>query len=48
MWIAIGFWGASIAFGIAISAYLCSRIEASGVRRWGATGKLFQYEEKAR
>lgn len=44
MWIALMFWGASIAFCVAVAVYLCSLIEASGVRRWGATGRLFRYE----
>ncbi|MDF3856398.1 hypothetical protein VB636_09800 [Paracoccus sp. APAP_BH8] len=44
MWIALSFWGASIAFCIAVSLYLCGRIESSRVRRWGATGKLLRYE----
>lgn len=48
MWIALTFWGASIAFCIAISIHLCRRIEASGVRRWGASGSLFRYERKER
>lgn len=47
MWIALTFWGASIVFCLAVSIHLCRRIEASGVRRWGATGKTFCYEEKA-
>ncbi|WP_274611519.1 hypothetical protein [Rhodoplanes elegans] len=41
---ALLFWGASIAFCVAVAVYLCSLIEQSGVRRWGATGKLFRYE----
>ncbi|WP_256380899.1 hypothetical protein [Stutzerimonas azotifigens] len=44
MWIALMFWGTSVAFCIGVSACLCARIEKSGVRRWGATGKLFRYE----
>lgn len=44
MLIALIFWGAAIAFCIGISIYLCAKIEASNVRRWGATGKLFRYE----
>lgn len=46
MLIALLFWSASVVFGIAVSIYLCSKIEASGVRRWGATGKLFDYKNK--
>jgi hypothetical protein len=44
MLIALLFWGASIVFCIAVALYLCHRIEVSGVRRWGATGKLLRYE----
>ena len=44
MLIALLFWGASIVFCIAVALYLCRRIEVSGVRRWGATGKLLSYE----
>lgn len=44
MIVALCFWGASIAFSIIISLWLCGRIEASGVRRWGATGSLLRYE----
>lgn len=44
MIVALLFWGASIAFSIIISLWICSRIEASGVRRWGATGSLLRYE----
>lgn len=44
MLIALLFWGASIAFCVAVAIYLCNLIEASGVRRWGATGRLFRYE----
>lgn len=45
MLIALLFWGASIAFSVVVSIVLCFRIEASGVRRWGATGKLLRYED---
>jgi hypothetical protein len=44
MSIALLFWGGSIAFCVAISLICCNLIEASGVRRWGACGKLFFYE----
>jgi hypothetical protein len=44
MLIALLFWGGSIAFCVAVSAIVCRNIEASGVRRWGACGKLFGYE----
>lgn len=44
MIVALCFWGASIAFSIVISLWLCHRIEASGVRRWGASGSLLRYD----
>lgn len=44
MIVALLFWGASIAFSITISLWICSRIETSGVRRWGASGSLLRYE----
>ncbi|MEB3419241.1 hypothetical protein ACFSDD_23195 [Salipiger marinus] len=44
MIVALCFWGGSIAFSIGVSLWLCSRIEASGVRRWGATGSLLRYD----
>lgn len=44
MIVALCFWGVSIAFSIIISLWLCHRIEASGVRRWGATGSLLRYD----
>ncbi|WP_169802972.1 hypothetical protein [Thauera butanivorans] len=48
MGIALLFWGASIVFCIVLSLYLCSKIEASGVRRWGASGSLLGYKEKTK
>ena len=42
MIVALCIWGASIAFSIVISLWLCHRIEASGVRRWGASGSLLR------
>lgn len=47
MAIALLFWGVSIVISVLLSLFLCRRIEVSGVRRWGATGKLFRYEGKA-
>jgi hypothetical protein len=40
------FWGASIAFVLVVALVLCQKIEASGVKRWGATGSLFSYEKE--
>lgn len=45
MIVALCFWGASIAFSILISLWLCGRIEATGVKRWGAMGSLLRYDE---
>lgn len=44
MLIALLFWAGSIAFCVGASLIVCQQIEASGVRRWGACGKLFYYE----
>lgn len=44
MIVALCFWGASIAASIVISLWLCHRIEASGVRRWGASGSLLGHD----
>ena len=46
MAIALAFWGCSIIFVIVVALILCNKIEASGVKRWGATGSLFSYEKK--
>lgn len=45
MIVALCFWGASIAFSISVSLWLCGRIEAGGVKRWGASGSLLRYDE---
>lgn len=46
MAIALLFWGGSILFVLVVALILCQKIEASGVKRWGATGNLFSYENK--
>ncbi len=46
MVIASIFWGASIVFVLVVALVLCQKIEASGVKRWGATGSLFSYEKE--
>ncbi|MDW5376571.1 hypothetical protein R6258_06520 [Halomonas sp. HP20-15] len=48
MLIALLFWSASIVVSFVVSISLCRKIEASGVPRWGATGKLFRYENRER
>ena len=46
MLVALLFWGSSILFVVVVSLILCNKIEASGVKRWGATGSVFSYEKK--
>ena len=46
MAIALLFWGGSILFVLVVALILCQKIEASGVKRWGATGNLFSYKKK--
>ena len=46
MSIALLFWAGSIIFVIAVGTILCQKIEASGVERWGASGRLFSYEKE--
>ncbi len=46
MGIALMFWGGSILFVVVVALILCQKIEASGVKRWGATGSLFSYEKE--
>ncbi len=46
MAIALLFWGCSIIFVLVVALILCQKIEASGVKRWGATGSLFSYEKE--
>lgn len=45
MIVALCFWGASITFSILVSLWLCSRIEATGAKRFGATGSLLRYDK---
>jgi hypothetical protein len=40
------FWGISAVTVIVVALVLCKKIEESGVKRWGATGSLFSYENK--
>lgn len=44
MGIALFIWFLTIVFSILIGSFLCYKIEQSGVKRLGATGKLFKYE----
>lgn len=45
MLIAIMSYIAAMVFSFALNIFLLYRIEKSGVKRWGATGKLFKYKE---
>lgn len=38
------FWAGALLFGTFNAVFICSVIEKSGVRRLGATGKLFRTE----
>ncbi|WP_181348021.1 hypothetical protein [Thalassobacillus sp. CUG 92003] len=46
MVIALMTWFVTIIFGLLLGTYLCFRLEKHGVKRWGATGKLFHYNPK--
>ncbi|WP_255438409.1 hypothetical protein [Ammoniphilus sp. YIM 78166] len=42
MLVAFSIWLFTILFSIGFGTFLCYRIEKKGVKRWGATGKLFK------
>ncbi|WP_272913726.1 hypothetical protein [Halalkalibacter okhensis] len=42
MAIAVSIWMFTILFSLGFGTFLCFRIEKSGVKRWGASGKLFK------
>lgn len=42
MIIAFSIWLITILFSIIFGSFLCYQIEKSGVKRWGASGKLFK------
>ncbi|MCP3028628.1 hypothetical protein [Halobacillus sp. A5] len=46
MIIALMTWFTTIIFSMVLGTYLCFRIEKHGVKRWGATGRLYQYKQK--
>lgn len=46
MTVALMFWGTSIAMVLVVALVLCKKIEDSGVKRWGATGSLFNYKNE--
>ncbi|MFZ4453634.1 hypothetical protein [Salibacterium aidingense] len=43
---ALTIWVVIIIFSMFLETFLCWRIEKHGVKRWGATGSLFKYEQK--
>lgn len=43
MFIAMMIWVGVMVLSTLFNIYLLHRIEKSGVKRWGATGKLFKY-----
>lgn len=36
-------WLSTLIFTVILGVILCYKVEKSGVKRWGATGKLFKY-----
>ena len=44
MLIAITIWVAIMLFSVVLNTFLCYKVEKSGVKRWGATGRLFKYK----
>ena len=41
---ALFLWGCTIVVSVVLTVLVCRYIERTGVKRWGATGKLFKYE----
>lgn len=46
MYLALLIWVFTIIFSLVIGTFLCYLIEKSCVERWGATGRIFQYDKK--
>lgn len=44
MVIAMLTWVGTMIFSFLLGTFLCYKVEKSGVKRWGATGKLFKYK----
>lgn len=44
MFIAIMIWIGTMIFSFILNAFLLYKVEKSGVKRWGATGRLFKYK----
>lgn len=44
MLIAITIWVAIMLFSVVLNTFLCYKVEKSGVKRWGAAGRLFKYK----
>ncbi|MBY7142661.1 hypothetical protein KFZ56_06135 [Virgibacillus sp. NKC19-3] len=45
MVIAIMIYIASMVFSAVLNIFLLYKVEKSGVKRWGATGRLFKYKQ---
>ncbi|WP_260631812.1 hypothetical protein [Neobacillus niacini] len=41
---ALMIWLGTMIFSFVLGTYLCFKIEKSGVKRWGATGRIFKYK----
>lgn len=44
MIIAMMTWVGTMVFSLLLGTFLCYKVEKSGVKRWGANGKLFKYK----
>ncbi|GGJ95743.1 hypothetical protein GCM10007063_17740 [Lentibacillus kapialis] len=44
MFIAMTIWIIIMVFSVALNTFLCWKVEKSGVKRWGATGRIFKYK----
>lgn len=44
MFIAMMFWVGVMVFSVVLNTFLCYKVEKSGVKRWGATGRIFKYK----
>lgn len=44
MFLAMMVWVGTMIFSFLLGTFLCYRVEKSGVKRWGATGRIFKYK----
>ncbi|MGP4074796.1 hypothetical protein [Halobacillus sp. K22] len=44
MFLAMMVWVGTMIFSFLLGTFLLYRVEKSGVKRWGATGRLFKYK----